>query len=240
MIPLSAETGNALDVSNTDLMVALDETERPELLRELIAISRQTFGFFQRHMIAYPWLIEHLEALPRSARILDVGAGLSPVPVWLAHRGYRVICIDKAGRIYRPPARPDWNAWGFFEYGLVHPNLAAYNVSVADYGPTQHLDAIYAAGALAHMPARARDRALSRLPGWMLPGGVFLAIVDLVQGTELLWNGGPNNQVEPRERHGTITDILDRLTTAGFGIDEQRTVVRPNHFTDLFLVRCTR
>src|SRR5262245_43796544 len=83
------------DMDDADLARARAEATRPDLLDELVAIGRAVFGFFPYHYpytLNYPWILERLELLPPGARVLDLGAGVSPVPIALAQRGLRVDC----------------------------------------------------------------------------------------------------------------------------------------------------
>src|SRR5262249_11687932 len=91
-------TGHPSDIGAGDLERAMGGPDRPDLLGRLVAPSRRAFGFYTQHYqhtINYPWLAARLEKLPPGARVLDIGAGLNPLPLFLAERGVSVDCVDK-------------------------------------------------------------------------------------------------------------------------------------------------
>src|SRR4051794_13415372 len=52
-------TRHPRDIDDEQLTLAAEAAERPELLRELVAIGRETFGFYPKHFTAtlyYPWV----------------------------------------------------------------------------------------------------------------------------------------------------------------------------------------
>jgi len=67
----------------------------------LVGSQRPPQGFYpSQHwsrVYEYPWAIEHLtESLGaiKGKKILDIGSGISPLPVYLARHGAEVTCID--------------------------------------------------------------------------------------------------------------------------------------------------
>jgi hypothetical protein len=71
------------------------------------------------------------------------------------------------------------------------------------------------------------------------PGGTLLATLDLIPGTELLWNTREGAEVEPGEGHGGITEVRRELADLGFQIEELRVHrIVPRSRTDLLFVRC--
>src|SRR5215208_890799 len=118
------------DMDDADLARARTEARRPDLLEELVATGRAVFGFFPNHYphtLNYPWVLERLEALPPGARVLDVGAGVSPLPIVLVQRGLRVDCIDRSPTSRTMPVTAEWNEWGFFDYSIVDVRIRSYH-----------------------------------------------------------------------------------------------------------------
>ena len=87
-------------------------TPRPDLLRHLADLSRDAFGFSTKQftrVLEYPWVADRLESLGPGRRVLDIDAGLSSLPLFLARRGCRVECVDPHPLERVPPSAPDWN-----------------------------------------------------------------------------------------------------------------------------------
>ncbi len=230
------------DISAEDLSAALAASERPDLLRELVDTSRAAFGFFVDQFtctINYPWVAARLENLPAGCRVLDVGAGVSPMPLWLAGRGVLVDTVDSHPIVRTLPAAECWNAWGFFDYRQLHPNAASHHCPTAELSPVARFDAIYSICALTHMPRAIREDTLRRCHGWLRSGGRLLLTIDLIPATDFLWNRSEGREVEPLLVHGTFDEFLRQLTSVGFQLNEShvlRTLRRSR--TDLLLINC--
>jgi hypothetical protein len=200
---LSATT-HPSDISAGDLEKALAASDQPDLLRRLVEISCRAFGFYTQHYqhtINYPWLAARLEKLRPGSRALDIGAGLSPLPL-----------------------AADWNEWGFFDYRLLHPNLSAHHCDIADFRPSAEFAAIYSACSIAHMPSVLRQEVFRRCRDWLRPGGTLLLALDLIPSSDFIWNLSEGQDVEPLLRHGTITDLLRQLTGLRFRLYEQKVI----------------
>ena len=68
-------------------------------------------------------------------RVLDIGAGMSPLPLFLAKRGMFVECVDKHPAVRVFPPQPDWTEWGFIDYGPLHPNLSSFHCDISEFCP---------------------------------------------------------------------------------------------------------
>ena len=222
----------------------MEAAARPDLLNRLVGIARQNFGFFpdhHHHVIAYPWVARLLEDLPPASRVLDVGAGLSALPVFLAERGSIVDCVDSHPVVRAPPPTADWNEWGFFDYSRLRANLKAHHRPIAEFAPPYRFDVIYSVAVLAHLSASERKTAFLACRSLLRPEGTLLATLDLIPGTELLWNTREGSEVEPAERHGDINEVRQDLANLGFQIEELRVHrMVPRSRTDLLFVRSVR
>src|SRR5215210_5592570 len=79
--------------------------------------------------------MEQLEPILPGQRILDIGAGISPLPVWLARRGCFVHTVD-GHRITRVlPATDDWNGWGFLDYHELDERITSHNCPIQEFKP---------------------------------------------------------------------------------------------------------
>jgi hypothetical protein len=235
--------GQHRDISADDLSAALAASDRADLLRELVDISRAAFGFFVDQFtqtINYPWVAARLEDLPAGSRALDVGAGVSPMPLWLANRGVLVDSVDNSPITRALPPAEDWNGWGFFDYQQLHPNVASHHEAIAEFEPVHRFDAIYSVCVLAHMPCVTRKDTLRRCHGWLQSGGRLLLTIDLIPATSFVWNRSEGREVEPLMEHGTVEDLLRQLTSFGFQLNQSRVLrTLPRSRTDLLLIDCT-
>jgi 2-polyprenyl-3-methyl-5-hydroxy-6-metoxy-1,4-benzoquinol methylase len=230
----------ACDFRDADLELALSTAERPDLLRTLVDTSRHAFGFFPDHYphtINYPWITERLESLPPGARVLDIGAGVSPLPLWLANRGCFVETVDSHRIVRTLPASDDWNGWGYFDYQQLSEKINSHQCAIQEFTPFAKFDAIYSASVLAHLTRQARDKTLRNCREWLRPGGSLLLAIDLIPSSDFLWNRVEDRWVEPLLNHGTIRDIVQQLHSLDFEINQSQLVrmVRKSR-TDLFLV----
>jgi SAM-dependent methyltransferase len=236
-------TGHPRDISAEDLDRALATARRPDLLRQLVDLSRRALGFYTSHYphtLNYPWIVEWLERVPKG-RVLDIGAGVSPVPLLLAERGLFVDCVDSHPVVRTPPTKPDWNEWGFFDYGALHENLTAHQCDIANFTPPARYDAIYSISSLVHMTRDVREEVLRHCGEWLGPQGLLLLAIDVIPASDFLWNRSEGHEVEPPVRHGTVDDVVHQVTGLGFQIEEfqlKRTVYKAR--TDLLFIACTR
>ena len=197
------------DIAADQLERAIAEATRPDLLREVAATSRAVFGFFPNHYpytLNYPWLLERLEPLPAGAHVLDIGAGVSPLPIVLANRGLRVDCVDNSEIVRQMPVEADWNEWGFFDYAVVDARIQSYHRDVREHMPAQPYDCIYSVSALAHMTRADREETVYLAARWLKPGGRLLVEVDLDPSDGLPvepfgWLGG-RTRARARKRYG--------------------------------------
>jgi SAM-dependent methyltransferase len=230
------------DISAADLQVALAAQPNADLLRQLVELSRSAFGFYPSHFpytITYPWLCERIGQLPEGSRVLDIGAGVSPVPLYLARKGMIVDCVDNSRHIRTLPATKGWNEWGFLDYGALHPNLTSHHCDITKFAPSHRFDAIYSIAALAHMQRTIRENTLRRCRDWLQSNGLLLLAIDIIPSTDFIWNRSEGVEVEPPIQHGTIDDVLDQLKGLGFRVDEcrvMRTIYKSR--TDLLFIAC--
>jgi cyclopropane fatty-acyl-phospholipid synthase-like methyltransferase len=187
-------------------------------LAELDAASLATFGYiddYAPYRVAHPWLLARLAALPAGARVLDLGAGVSALPLVLAARGMHVDCVDNSPIDRILPATGDWNGWGFFDYATVHPRLRAYRADAASFAGDAPYDAVVSVGVVAHLSAAVRRACVARCRDWLAPGGQLLVHVDLHRGDNDLWNRSQDREVEPRATHGSVADFAAELSAVG-------------------------
>jgi hypothetical protein len=237
------DTRHPRDILSENLEFAISTADRPDLLRKIVELSRRAFGFFTNsgfhYTINYPWAAAHLEHLTEGARALEIGAGLNPLPLFLAERGVFVDCVDGSSIIRTPPPADDWNEWGYFDYSVFHSELTSHHCNVANFIPRSAFEVIYSICVVAHMSRATREETLRRCRKWLKPGGTLLLAIDLIPATDFLWNRG-EGLLEPPPEHGTMHDVMSQLFELDFAIAEQ-TVVRnvPRHSrTELLFIAC--
>lgn len=215
----------ANDVTTEALASALDRSPTPALLQTVVDVSRRRFGWFTRHpsrAFEYPWVVARL-AGRRGGRVVDVGAGVSPVPLLLALHGLKVTTVDDSA-VVRDPASgmAGWDEWGFLDYAALDPAIDSVQGDAANLDlPAGSCAAVYSISVVEHMPAETRRRLWPRLAGWLCPGGSLVLTVDLMPGTEHLWNRASGQEVEPVERHGDLPALTAELGGLGFRLDER-------------------
>lgn len=215
------------------------------LLFETILVSLRTFGFFTKHApryLEYPWVIDSVLGAPAPGTVLDLGAGVSPVPLILAARGWTVTTIDYSHtrRSVKDPG--SINEWGFLDYSEVDPRLRSTNEDFSRANFTADcFDVIYSISVIEHMPSTTRRAVFDEIGRCLKSGGRLVLTLDLVPGTHRLWNLDRGKAVETPETHGTLDDILTELRQAGLAIDpfEVRRGL-PRSRTDIVLLRATK
>lgn len=239
--PVLEDLGHPRDISPNSLNEALQKTKHPDLLRTLVDLSRAYLGFFTSHLprsLEYPWLLHRLAGLP-PANMLDIGAGVSPVPLFLAKAGHAVTTADHHTIVRTYATRSDWNEWGFLDYGQLHPGITSRHRPVETMVAWRKFDVVYSISVLEHMPKTIRRQVIERASLWLKPGGRLLLTLDLAPKTNDLWNRSEGNIVD-KQGHGTVMDVLKELASSGFhvdGIDYFREI--PDSSVDVVCIEAT-
>jgi SAM-dependent methyltransferase len=243
--PLLHETtwrgGHARDIDARELSALLIASAQPRLLNELVAASREAFGFFPAHApraVEYPWVLAALQGSARASRILDVGAGVNALPLALARRGAQVTTVDSHALVRDPRHREGWNEWGFLDYAAFDARIRSFHAAYEDWQADAPFDAIYSVSVIEHLPARVRRRWIAAFRRQLRPDAQLLLSVDLVPGSEALWNRSEGAVVEDAGVHGDLAGLCRELTAAGFHVDATSTVRDlPGSNVDLALIR---
>ena len=226
-------------LTDEDIENAMAQSDDPELLGALLATSKAAFGISWRHhphLVNYPWVAARLADIRAGERVLDVGAGATPLPVYFAARGIKVDTIDEADFARVLPPDHTWNEWGYLDYSGIDASISSFNLPVTAFAPSAPYDAIYSVSVITFMGAAVREALMERCRAWLNPGGRLLLANDLIPGTDWLWNRG-GSDAEP-EVHGTYRSVEDQLRRLGFRVAESRVLRQvPRSRTDLhFLV----
>ena len=194
----------------------------PDNLLDIINTSRKYFGWFTKHLpriYEYPWLISNISE-PENKKILDIGAGVTPLPIILAEKNGFVITVDNHSVERKKNDDPSsFNEWGYFDYSAINQNISSYNndITKMDF-PSSYFDYVFSISVLEHMSSDTRKQLWKKLQRWVKNYSKLFFTVDLIANTRNLWNygGEPGEIIEDIKRHGTIDDISLELMECGF------------------------
>ena len=211
------------DIAPEVFSAVIPLVERRDILCEVVDWSRQSLGFFTKtasRALEYPWVVEKLQALPARANILDIGAGVSPVPIVMSRRGLRVTSLDNHPLVRSVGKRSEWNEWGFLDYRQIGVQLNSAHTDVLEFAPLSRFAAIYSISVIEHMPRKLWERTLELTAQWLEPGGLLLLTIDLISGTSELWTKSEGQVVDPDGVHGNLADVEEKLRGLGYVIKE--------------------
>ena len=237
-------TRHQRDISSEDLEVMLALTPYPDALRALVDCAHRRIGFFPAHnprALEYPWVLMTVPSSLHGLRILDVGAGVNPLPFALAERGAHVTTLDNHPLTRDLQARERWNEWGFLDYSTLDPRVSSVRAAYEDFESATPFDCIFSVSVIEHLPASVRRAWVRRFSEQQLPGGQLLLTVDLVPETNSLWNVSEGRVVEPLAEHGELDTLVDELSLAGFSVAPTGIVRRiPDSRVDVGFVTATK
>lgn len=189
-------------------------------LIEQIALAERTIGFFPDHLprvLEYPWIAATAtRLLEPGATVLDVGAGVSPIPLHLDAIGFEVTTVDPSTIDRAGQDIATWNEWGYLDYGTISPRVRSFNTTMDELAETMTFDMIYSVSVIEHLTAATRRALLVEAHRRLLPGGHLLLTVDITSGSPQLWNMNAGEIVDTTEPHGTFCDLLEEIRSAGF------------------------
>lgn len=163
-------------------LLDLAELERPSFRRVLADMDRMVAAdpisyLHPGKRWEYPWALERGEAeLAEGARVLDVGAGDSIFPVYLASRGFDVTAVDVA-----------------FDGSLAAHHGVDVTYVRADMSrmplPAGSFDVVFCISVIEHLPETAVPRALAEMRRVVRPGGALLLTTDYYEDAEAeIWH----------------------------------------------------
>jgi 2-polyprenyl-3-methyl-5-hydroxy-6-metoxy-1,4-benzoquinol methylase len=209
------------DISPEHVSDVVGWTKNPMLFRELLDFSRTRIGFFPDHTpraIEYAWIVNEVSSRHNQQTILDVGAGVSCLPLYLSRLGNKIITIDQSPLIRRLEQRKQWNEWGFFDYSQLDPRIESINTSFESGDINRKFDTIYSVSVIEHLLASVRKIWLKRMRSLLKPKGRILLTVDLLPPGDDLWIFAEGKVVE--ENHGTFRTLYEEIKAEGFIADD--------------------
>ena len=187
------------------------------LLLRLHALGTTTF--YPDHaprLWEYPVVAQLVrDTLPRGSRLIDVGAGVTPLAPFLASDGYVLETVDPSPVVRRWPPQPDWNEWDFVDYGAVGLAHRSWNCALEKVPRKPLFDGAYSVSVIEHVPAAVRRRLLADIATRIRPGGLVVLTIDLVRDTDDLWNLNLGVVVEELSDHGTLDDVVAECALVG-------------------------
>jgi SAM-dependent methyltransferase len=159
----------------------------------------------------YPWACSRLDELDIDRKaILDAGAGMSPIALWLAQRGAVAMTIDSG--LQRGKGA------GFIDYEKHDSRIVSFKGDFAKmtWLPLDGLDAIVSISVIEHIPAAKRRKAWIEWHRVLKPGGWLIMTLDLVGPSDRLLNKCDQKRIEPNKVHGYLSDVRRKLKHSGF------------------------
>jgi len=211
------------DISSENLNIAFNEVKRPDLLQYIVDVSRSNFHFFTSHyprVFEYTWLMEQMEN-ESGKSILDIGAGVCPLPLCLAEIGMNVTTIDSHPNKRKLNSIDNWNEWGYLDYSIFNKKIKSFNLKFEKFRSFKKFDFIYSISVIEHIKKRDRIILLKRAARLLKGKGKLLLTIDLIPETNCLWNLSECKEVESTSEHGNIDSFKSELEEVGFEILEE-------------------
>jgi len=229
------------DMSSEDMKRAIKDVEHPYEFFEVVKTSRKVFGWYTKHyprIYEYPWLLNRLKGGIKGKHIADLGAGLTPMPIILTKYGASVTTIDNHTKVRTNEELFNSNEWGYFNYNNINSCITSLNLTINENTFTNDVfDVWYSISVVEHMPAKVRRKIFTSMKKSLKNKGRLLLTLDLVKGTNKLWNYSEGKVIEETNSHGTLFDIEEELKHLGFIINESRKInLRDNERVDLGLI----
>ena len=204
------------DISEETLAHLRNICPSPKLLDKIVKLSRAEFGWYTKQWLRgleYPWIIKTIGDNLNGLRILDVGAGVSPVPIMLARAGAEVTTVDYNEVVRANPENcRNWNEWGFLNYSLFEPTISSFNCSILDFEAAKPFDFIYTISVVEHMPATLRRNFIKKASELMVRGGLLLITVDIEPCSNQLWNLDRGQVVDKPGEHGDVNALENEIS----------------------------
>jgi len=220
------------DISNSDIDEVLNSTNiDKDLLLSSIIVSRNHFGWFTKHyprIYKYPWLLKNLGDYLENLNIADFGAGVSPIPILISQKGAYVFTIDNHPKKIDLSNVSSSNEWGFFDYNTLDKNIISINKPLDENTFEEgYIDIWYSISVLEHMSAKTRRENFNIIAKTLKSEGKIFITLDLIKGSEKLWNRSEGKIVEDESKHGTLYNIIKELEELNIYILEKEIISMP-------------
>jgi len=142
----------------------------------------------------------------------------------LTTQGYVVDTVDPSPNVRSWPPQPDWNEWDFLDYGAAGLAHRSWNCTLEKLPRRPPWDGIYSISVIEHVPAATRRSLLRDIAIRTRPGGLVVLTIDLVPGTDELWNLNLGVEVENPAHHGSVDDVVSECAAVGLELFRQEVV----------------
>ena len=127
-----------------------------------------------------------------------------------------VECVDPHTLERVPPPNPTWNEWGYCDYSHLHVNIRSHHVDALTFVREAPFDAVYSVSVIEHMPRAHWITLLTRCRQWLVDGGRLILTLDLIPGTDLLWNYSEGREVDRLVCMAVSLSLSPAWTSLGF------------------------
>ncbi|MCL4505048.1 MAG: class I SAM-dependent methyltransferase [Chloroflexi bacterium] len=222
----------------------IDRSQLTDLQATLVDFSSSKLGFFTQtpgRLHEYPWAINEAGDV-YGKKMLDVGAGINPLPLWFASRGAHVVTADNHPIIRTGPGSPHWDEWGYLDYSSMDANVASLHCDIVDSGlDNNSFDIVYSISVLEHIRRSSRQLLIHKMASLLKADGILLLTLDLIRGTDNLWNMSEGKVVEKVDSHGDVESIITELTTENLLIRKQKKLTDiSGGRTDIVLIKAVK
>ncbi len=190
--------------------------------------ARTTTTFYPDHaprLWEYPTVAGLItDRLPAGSRLVDVGAGVSPQAPYQTSLGYVVDTVDPSPVERSWPPRPEWNEWDYLDYGAAGLAHRSWNRTLDRLPHPLEFDGAYSISVIEHVTGRDRRRMIAEMAARVVTGGLVVLTIDLLRGTDALWNRNLGVEVEDPSVHGSFDDVIAEAAAVGLALVRRETV----------------
>ena len=215
---------NPNDMDNRVIDSIIHSHKYIDQLLSIITASRSMFGWYTKHyprLYEYPWVLTELGDDLTDKRIVEFGAGISPLPLLIALKGGEVKTIDTGKEVFLQEI-PNRNEWGYFNYSTLDEKITSLNRYIEiDTFEKKSIDILYSVSVIEHLDANSRRYLFSLFKNFLKDNGRIFLTVDLYKNSDILWNYNYGKEIESIKKHGTLKSIINELNELGIIIDKK-------------------